>query len=727
MIQTKEDIVKTQYMQSTLIIIFLLLFPLLGKTQATRSGQDGTIPDSLRQILTSANNDSTRYQACRLLYTYYEERNRDSALHYADQRLLLSRKNNKRIPEAFDLGVKGYQLIYLGRFGEALDCLLKGSILAEDPKNDNDESWKLNNYPSPGKNRQVTLSMINHMFGHLMMQTHNVDRQLFHLKEGRRIALEINNHFRIVVADMVLGSSYLTLNQPDSAMYFAREAEQFAFEAGIKRYYGYIWFVMGDVYLRQEDMKSAFDYYHKALASALEQQNLSTSIICYDRLIQYHLIKGNKDSILHYALENLQRIKTIGAVTSTAAQEINIGTAYEQLAAGYRLVHQLDSSLKYQGLALTTKDSLTRIKIKNLADFQNLSLNEQLRLQHIEQEKVLYQNKIRAYAMLAGLAVFMLIAFLLYRNNRNRLKANRILSQQKEELQSTLSELKSTQSQLIQSEKMASLGELTAGIAHEIQNPLNFVNNFSDVNTELIQEMKEELQLGNNTEAIAIANDIADNEQKINHHGKRADAIVKGMLQHSSSGSGTKEPTDINALADEYLRLAYHGLRAKDKSFNATMKTDFDNSIGKVDIIPQDIGRVILNLITNAFYAVAEKAKMNSQTPYPLKGGVDFEPLVSVSTKLQVPLSGGRGLVESGGRGSDVAMVTVSVSDNGPGIPNHMLDKIFQPFFTTKPTGQGTGLGLSLSYDIVKAHGGELKVETKEGEGSVFTIQLPVS
>ena len=164
MIQTKEDIVKTQYMQSTRIIIFLLLFPLLGKTQATRSGQDGTIPDSLRQILTSANNDSTRYQACRLLYTYYEERNRDSALHYADQRLLLSRKNNKRIPEAFDLGVKGYQLIYLGRFGEALDCLLKGSILAEDPKYDNDESWKLNNYPSPGKNRQVTLSMTNQIY-----------------------------------------------------------------------------------------------------------------------------------------------------------------------------------------------------------------------------------------------------------------------------------------------------------------------------------------------------------------------------------------------------------------------------------------------------------------------------------------------------------------------------------------------------------------------------------
>ena len=616
--------------------------------------------------------------------------------------------------------MKGYQLIYLGRFGEALDCLLKGSILAEDPKNDNDESWKLNNYPSPGKSRQVTLSMINHMFGHLMMQTHNVDRQLFHFKEGRRIALEINNHFRVVVADMVLGSSYLTLNQPDSAMYFAREAEQFAFEAGIKRYYGYIWFVMGDVYLKQGDIKSALEYYHKSLASALQQQNLSTSVISYDRLIQYHQIEGNKDSVLNYALENLKRVKIMGAVTSTAAQEINIGTAYEQLALGYTLVHQLDSALKYQGLALMTKDSLTKIKIKNLADFQNLSLNEQLRLQHIEQEKVLYQNKIRAYAMLAGLAVFMLIAFLLYRNNRNRQKANKILSQQKEELQSTLSELKSTQSQLIQSEKMASLGELTAGIAHEIQNPLNFVNNFSDLNTELIEEMKHELQSGNTGEAIALASDIADNERKINHHGKRADAIVKGMLQHSSSGSGSKEQTDINALADEYLRLAYHGMRAKDKAFNATMKTDFDPAIGLVNVVPQDIGRVILNLITNAFYAVSTLA------PKSPKGDLPYIPTVIVSTKLlKSPLGDLGAKRDTGDLGAK--RVEISVSDNGPGIPRHILDKIFQPFFTTKPTGQGTGLGLSLSYDIIKAHGGELKVETKEGEGSVFTIQLPIS
>ena len=298
---------------------------------------------------------------------------------------------------------------------------------------------------------------------------------------------------------------------------------------------------------------------------------------------------------------------------------------------------------------------------------------------------------------------------MLYRYQRERLiKAERERTTKKEleqakEIEKAYHELRSTQAQLIQREKMASLGELTAGVAHEIQNPLNFVNNFSDVNKELLAEMKEEIEKGNLAEAKTIANDIIDNEQKINHHGKRADAIVKNMLQHSRVSSGNKEPTDINALTDEYLRLAYHGLRAKDKSFNATIKTDFDNSINKINVVPQEIGRVILNLINNAFYAVDEKKKLL---------GKDFEPLVTVSTKAVKPPLGDSG-------------VWVAIKDNGNGIPQKVLDKIFQPFFTTKPAGQGTGLGLSLAYDIVtKGHGGEVKVVTKEGEGTEFIIKL---
>jgi signal transduction histidine kinase/ligand-binding sensor domain-containing protein len=305
------------------------------------------------------------------------------------------------------------------------------------------------------------------------------------------------------------------------------------------------------------------------------------------------------------------------------------------------------------------------------------------------------------------------------------IRAERARTQQKEleqarEIEKAYKELKSTQAQLIQSEKMASLGELTAGIAHEIQNPLNFVNNFSDLNKELIDELKEELAVGNRQLAEEIANDIKENEEKINHHGKRADAIVKGMLQHSRTSNGTKEPTDINALADEYLRLSYHGFRAKDKSFNADFRTDFDESIPKINVIPQDIGRVLLNLINNAFYAVLQRQKnltilhgqqktlTGFETLSGLNSGELYKPTVTVSTK------------NLGDR------IEISVKDNGPGIPAEIKDKIFQPFFTTKPTGSGTGLGLSLSYDIVKAHGGELRVETREAEGSTFIIQLPL-
>jgi signal transduction histidine kinase len=284
-------------------------------------------------------------------------------------------------------------------------------------------------------------------------------------------------------------------------------------------------------------------------------------------------------------------------------------------------------------------------------------------------------------------------------------EANEELSQQKEEIASqrdqvaqTLTDLQATQIQLIQKEKMASLGELTAGIAHEIQNPLNFVNNFSEVNTELIEELKQEINKGDLEEAKAIVADLKENEQKIIQHGRRADAIIKSMLQHSRASSGEKQLTDLNALVDEYLRLTYHGLRAKDKDFNADFRLEADPAIGTISVIPQEIGRVLLNLFNNAFYAVSQKkAQLNGQ----------YQPQVIVSTKA---LADG---------------VEIRVRDNGTGIPDSVKSKIFQPFFTTKPTGEGTGLGLSLSYDIItKGHGGELQVESKEGEGAEFIIQL---
>ena len=376
----------------------------------------------------------------------------------------------------------------------------------------------------------------------------------------------------------------------------------------------------------------------------------------------------------------------------------SIHLSAKNLAALYDTI-DVRQAYYYQKLTDSTNEEVRGLKktakmITTLLDDMERQNNERL-------EREAAQARFKQFVFIGALLILLVVIWILFRFNQKEKKAKLLLEVKNKEI-------RATQSQLIQSEKMASLGELTAGIAHEIQNPLNFVNNFSEVNTELIKEIQDERSKTQDKRDEKLEDellqDIVQNQEKINHHGKRASDIVKGMLQHSRSSSGVKEPTDINALADEYLRLAYHGLRAKDKSFNATMKTDFDETIGNINIIPQDIGRVILNLINNAFYAVNEKHKAESGKPK--AEGVSYEPTVSVSTKKE------------GNK------VLISVKDNGNGIPQKILDKIFQPFFTTKPTGQGTGLGLSLSYDIVKAHGGELTVETKEGEGSEFVIRF---
>ncbi len=407
------------------------------------------------------------------------------------------------------------------------------------------------------------------------------------------------------------------------------------------------------------------------------------------------------------------------------------------MAQWYKQLNQPAQEAETYRQFMGLQDSL----LADQAQFRNLSFEaeQEMDAKEISINSLKSANKISTLTrnFVIGIAALLfLLAAGIYNRFHTKKKANEVLEK-------TLMELKATQVQLIQSEKMASLGELTAGIAHEIQNPLNFVNNFSEVNSELIKELKDEVIKGNMEEVTALADDIESNSEKINHHGKRAGDIVKGMLQHSRSSSGVKEPTDINALCDEYLRLSYHGLRAKDKNFNATMITDYDESIGNINIIPQDIGRVILNLINNAFYASAVALAKVDAAPSkgvlsdlpPARGFSDpdykHNPTVWIKTSKNPPAGNQaeRGL----GTKFRGAEVLISVKDNGPGIPPKILDKIFQPFFTTKPTGQGTGLGLSLSYDIVKAHGGELsvrtpseKVETKEGEGSEFIIQLPI-
>ena len=405
------------------------------------------------------------------------------------------------------------------------------------------------------------------------------------------------------------------------------------------------------------------------------------------------------DSAIYYARLGYDSSKNIGSV------EVMRDNA-EVLSNAYAYKKDFEKAYDWQLLYIHHRDSVLNTDVRNrsaLAQYNDDLEKKQSQITALNQRQKIQQNFL--YSALAVLLLIVVIAFILLKSNQQKQQANKLLQKQKHEIENqrdqtnkVLADLQQTQKQLIQSEKMASLGELTAGIAHEIQNPLNFVNNFSEINTELIEELKTEVQHGNYNEVLAIANDIKANEQKINHHGQRADAIVKGMLQHSRLSAGVKELTDINALADEYLRLAYHGLRAKDKSFNATFKTDFDYTIGNIPVIPQEIGRVLLNLYNNAFYIVSEK---RNQQPD------GFEPTVSVISK------------KTDGK------TEIIVKDNGTGIPHKIIDKIFQPFFTTKPTGQGTGLGLSLSYDIVKSHGGELRVETREGEGTEFIMVLP--
>jgi signal transduction histidine kinase len=674
-------------MKIRLKIALLLLLPFIANAQQNRSY-------SLRKILQNATSDSARHNAAVNLYFFFIEVNRDSALLYVENRLALARKNNIALAEAAALISKAYQYNAVGKYSEAFQNLMEALRIAEDPKTTEKDGWNVTQYPIPGVNKQIVLSTIHHVLGGVMRNTANYEQEIAQLKQAVQIAAQINHPDRQMTGNMNLGSAYLKMGQLDSASYYAQAAQALSNNPLAQGYAGNNLLTIGDIFLARGDTIKAMKTYYEGLSSAKKQNNQADVANLNHKLFRIYLKGGNKDSALYYALKNRY---TIESVVGVGYREIGIGVGYEDLSLAYHLNNSFDSAYKYQGLALVTKDSLYKVQIKNIADFQKLSLGEVLRLENLEKEKIQTQSKIRTYGFLAGLSVLSMIGFLLYRNNRQKQKANTVL-------ETTLSNLKSTQAQLIQSEKMASLGELTAGIAHEIQNPLNFVNNFSEVSNELIDEMKTEFKKGDSDEGFAIADDIKQNLEKILHHGKRADAIVKGMLQHSSSGSGKKEPTNINALADEYLRLSYHGLRVKDKSFNATMipiaiGTDFDESIGNINIIPQDIGRVILNLINNAFYAVNVRSKLNI---------AGYEPTVSVSTKKEGD------------------KILVSVKDNGNGIPQKILDKIFQPFFTTKPTGQGTGLGLSLSYDIVKAHGGELKVETKEGKGTVFMIVLPV-
>jgi two-component system, NtrC family, sensor kinase len=693
-------------MKLFVIILLVLLLPLCTMAQnPIYNTPSKRKADSMMLILKQSPNDSSRMGIYAELSPYYFDKNIDSSIYYGQLSLPIAKKLRLKLWQAFIDNSIGYASYQKGNYISALKILLEALKISGDESSEQN-IWHITAFydtPDPHKARLNVLaySLLNLAFVYTIPG--NIAQQQANYLEGIKIGEGINDHAILGIFKMNLAHFYQQLNKLDSGLFTAQSALDDLNATGLSRYQGVVLSNIGDIYTAKGKYDSAEAYYRKGIQLNTKQDLQRGMLLNYKSIAKLFRITGNTDSAIYYAQTAIQQAKKLNATA-------NLFDVYNTLSATYSMRNENDSAYFYLKTAVALQDSLNNKQ--KITQFQDIGFNEQLHKQEVENQKIQYQNQLRTYAMLTGIGVFMLIAFLLYRNNRNRKKANILLHQQKEELQSTLSELKATQAQLIQSEKMASLGELTAGIAHEIQNPLNFVNNFSEVNTELIEELKTELATGNQQLAIELADDIKNNEQKINHHGKRADAIVKGMLQHSRSGTGQKELTDINTLAQEYLRLSYHGLKAKDKEFNAEIKTDFDTSIGKINIVPQDIGRVLLNLFNNAFYAVSEKAK---KTQSALGGGVEYKPTVTVSTKSVKSPPTGRGLG-----------VLLTVKDNGNGIPQKILDKIFQPFFTTKPTGQGTGLGLSLSYDIIKAHGGELKVTTKEGEFAAFNIELPI-
>jgi two-component system, NtrC family, sensor kinase len=677
-------------MKSFVKISLLCLIPIFSaaQTDPTWGYLTSQQVDSLKRNVESEKNDTLRMAAYRSLGFYYQEAIPDSGLYFHEQQLALAKKLDMKLWLADAYSQTAFTLVSVGDVTRGYEYHTEATKLASNKKNESDNwrPWTFSNSKNSHEARISILAMNYQMMGNLWGALGEKEKRKSHYLEAAKLGESINNG---KVAYLAFSSFARTL-PPDSQTLFQKKALKYANAARFPRIVG-AYSSMATIFFNNKMFDSAYIYVHKAILIGKEENMLSALSAAYAGLSNLFSIQNQADSCLFYANKALE-------VAQTSGVGENIKFAYRRLSVAYELKGETDKALKFQKLSYTLNDSLKNLIITNLTKYQNFSFNEQLRLKKLDEEKTAYANKMNMLGLIALLTGILVVALILFRNNRQKQKANKVL-------EITLTNLKSTQSQLVQSEKMASLGELTAGIAHEIQNPLNFVNNFSEVNTELIDEMKEELKAGKAEDAISLADDIKANNEKIAFHGKRADSIVKGMLQHSRSGSSQKEPTDINNLLDECLRLSFHGMRAKDKSFNAKMETSFDSSLGSINIVSQEIGRVFLNLFTNAFYSLMQK-KIDASTG---AAADNFSPVLSATTQKE---------------GNSVR---ITVRDNGNGIPQKAVDKIFQPFFTTKPTGEGTGLGLSMSYDIItKGHGGELKVNTKEGEWAEFIIILPM-
>ena len=638
-----------------------------------------------KQQFARAKSDTARIRLLLRIGGGYRFSRIDSSLYYINKAIALAQQINSIPLEARALNYKGSVILDSGDIPRAYTYMF--------------QSLKLIRSADTTKANLMIYGNIENRLGNLFTELGEYNTAISHYRasisyfeKSAPIAAynELSN----------IGNDYELMHKPDSGLFYGLKSFNYISKAD--RASTYFVFAENEERLGrlQADLgnySAALQLYHSGVKDARISNDYRNLSLLYLNLGYLFNKLGRRDSSFYYARKTFD-------LSNQISMKKPIYQSAELLSDLFRLNHQPDSALYYLSISLKIRDELYGPKI--FQQLQRLALNEQQRQQELQQQNDDLKYRYIITGTVAALAAILLIAIIIWRNYQRQKSTSKLLNEQKEEISSqrdslerTLSDLKTTQTQLIQSEKMASLGELTAGIAHEIQNPLNFVNNFSELNAELVGEIKQEIEKGDLEEIKAIAIDIEENSKKINVHGKRAESIVKGMLEHSRTTSGQKEPTDINQLADEYLRLSYHGLRAKDKSFNAVLVTGFDESLPKINAIPQDIGRVLLNLFNNAFYAVNQKSKT---------AGPDYKPEVSVSTSI-----------ENG-------FVTIKVKDNGTGIPDAIKEKILQPFFTTKPTGEGTGLGLSLSYDIiVKGHGGKIIIESKDAEGSEFIIVLP--
>jgi len=659
----------------TTISLLIFLIVNIGTTH----GQQVYVDSLKRELSKKTLADSSRLNTLGYLASAYEEQKPDSAIYYDEQTIIWANKHHDT------------NTLVSARAGIGVALYIKGDYL----ESLNIELLCLRYYVA---NKQV-IEQANtcNMIGNIYKGQENYPRALYYYRRCLKLATTSKDDRDIEYATFNLATVFELTNVLDSALLYIKKAVIYEY-ADHNRFNSFILDVWGDIYVKLKEYKKGLSLLLQSAALSKQKKNLRAYAIASVSLSKYYKRIKNQDSSIYWAKEGFNGGKLVSA-------KLIIYQSADLLWSAYDDKHQIDSAFKYLKLSMLTKDA-----IYSTAKFQAidaLNAEEDKRIAEIANARATYQNNLKLYLLLFVIVIVLVVSFLLWRNSRIRQKALNLVKEQKKQtdIQKDAAEqalylLKETQTQLIQSEKLASLGELTAGIAHEIQNPLNFVNNFSEVSMELFDEMEIGFKNDDKQEILEIAADIRQNLEKILHHGRRADGIVKGMLQHSRASSNVKEQADINKLADEYLRLAYHGLRAKDKTFNAELKTYFGTGIPLIKMVPQDIGRVLLNLFNNAFYAVQQRQKT---------AGDDYKPEVTLTTS------------------TENNNLLITVKDNGNGIPDTIRDKILQPFFTTKPTGEGTGLGLSLSYDIVvKEHGGQIRVDSIENRYTEFTILIPI-